>query len=180
MRRLISATQQMRIYLNTSKWFKKSVIRVVFFVLGRAMQSAARHEPRIRRETAQWEEGFTLVLKVLPFGPQMGWVKENGRLKYKGAGVGQPDLCVNFKNVENAFLLMTPQIGLAQGFAEHRMSVVGDLARSVAFNRCVAILLGYLYPRILCKRLVKRAERFNLEQHMLRLRIYLLGIPFGM
>ena len=58
------------------KWFKELVAKIVFFVLGRAFQSAAKHDPDIQGEVAEWKEGFTLMMKVNPGGPTMGMQKK--------------------------------------------------------------------------------------------------------
>ncbi len=162
------------------KWFKTAVCKIVLVVLGRAFQSGARHDPDIRREVAAFPEGFILVMNVLPFGPRMALEKHNGKLKYRGSRYAQGDLVINFKNLECAFMVLTPQIGATQAFAERRLTVIGDLGYAMVFTRCLNMLLAHLYPRFICKRLVKRVPPMPLKKQWIKLKINLLGIPFGL
>ena len=161
------------------KRIKRAVVVAVFFVLGRAMQSGSVLEHSIRREVAEWEEGFRVTMHVQPAGPSMGWVKKQGRLKYLGRPETPADLSINFKNLECAFVMLTPQVGLCQGFSEHRLSVSGDLARSISFVRCLNAILVILYPRWMASRLVKRLPPKPADLFQKRLHVYLMGIPFG-
>ncbi len=163
-----------------SKWFKFLVAEIVFFVLGRAFQSGSRHDPDMRRETAVWPEGFAVVLKVLPAGPRMVLEKSDGILRHRGSGFVDGNLSIEFKNIECAFLVLTPQIGAARAFAERRTSVRGDLADALIFTRCLNIMLAYLYPKFVCKRLLKRVPNMTLKKQFARAKIYLAGIPFGL
>jgi hypothetical protein len=161
------------------KRFRKAVVKVVFFVLGRAMQSGSRVEHAIRREVAEWEEGFRITMRVLPHGPAMGWVKRDGRLVHLRSPAAPADLSINFKNLECAFAMLTPQVGVCQGFSEHRISVAGDLARCMSFVRCLNAVLVILYPQPVAARLVKRLPGKTPGLIMKRLHVVCLGVPFG-
>ena len=161
------------------KRFKEFTAKVIFFILGRAFQSLSKIDHDIQTEVAEWEENFTLMLKVQPNGPQMGWKKEYGVIKYLGSKIQDADLILNFKNIDSAFKVLTPQISIPQGNAEHRLSIVGDLSRTTAYVRCVNKILFYLYPRFICKRLVKRLPAMDFKAQQTRLYVYLIGIPFG-
>ncbi len=158
---------------------KKITIKTIFFILGRALSSASKFEPRIRKEVASWEEGFKIKMFVLPSGPALGWEKQHGKLQYLGSRLDHGDLIVNFKNLTSAFLLMTPQVGLAQGFAEHRVNVVGDLNKAISLTRCISILLPYLYPDFIVKRLLKEIPQIKYNRLYRMLYLYLIGIPLG-
>jgi len=162
------------------KWFKALVAKIVFIVLGRAFQSGARHDPDIKKEVSAWPEGFILIMNVLPLGPRMAMEKTNGRLKYRGAKYDDGDLVVNFKNLECAFLVLTPQIGSAQAFAERRMTVKGDIAYAMAFTRCLNTLLTLLYPKFICKRLLKRVPPMSMKKLMVKVVVNVIGVPFGL
>jgi len=162
------------------KWFKALIAKIVFIVLGRAFQSGAKHDPDIKKEVSAWPEGFILIMNVLPFGPRMAMEKTNGRLKYRGTKHDDGDLVVNFKNLECAFLVLTPQIGSAQAFAERRMTVKGDIAYAMAFTRCLNTLLTLLYPKFICKRLLKRVPPMSLKKLMVKVVVNVVGVPFGL
>lgn len=163
-----------------TKWFKALVAKIVFMVLGRAFQSGARHDPDVKREVAAFPEGFRLVMDVHPKGPRMCLEKTDGRLKYRGAKFDDGDLVVTYKNLECAFLVLTPQIGAAQAFSENRMMVKGDLAYAMIFTRCLTIMLAHLYPQFICKRLVKRVPPMPFKKQLIKIVINVVGVPFGL
>ncbi len=162
------------------KWFKTLVAKVVFMVLGRAFQSATRHDPDIKREISVWPDGFILIMRVLPNGPRMVLEKVKGKLKYRGGKYEDGDLIVSFKNIECAFLVLTPQVGAAQAFAERRMIINGDLGNAMIFTRCLTILLAHLYPKFICRRLVKRVPPMPLKKQFIKVIINVVGVPFGL
>jgi hypothetical protein len=168
------------------KRFKVAIIKIAFFVLGRAFQSAARVDKQIRREIEEWPEGFSLMIQVLPNGPRMALAKdERGHLRHRRRQAGGPnedkaDLIVFFKNLECAFLLFSAQISTAQAYAEHRISVKGELPMAMALVRCINIVETYLLPGPVARRMVKRLPSIPAVQRCaVRLLIYVLGIPVG-
>ena len=172
--------KQYRPVVPGKKWFKALVAKIVFMVLGRAFQSGARHDPDMKKEVSALPEGFIVIMNVLPSGPRMAMKKINGRLKYRGTRYDDGDLVVNFKNLECAFLVLTPQIGSAQAFAERRMTVKGDIAHAMVFTRCLNTLLTLLYPKFICKRLLKRVPPMPLKKLMVKVVVNVIGVPFGL
>lgn len=165
--------------LPGTRFFKKLAVKTIFFVLGRALSSAAKFDPKIRREVASWEEGFSVKMHVLPSGPTVSWKKEKGVLKYMGSKINDADLNINFKNLTAAFIMMTPQLGVAEGFAQHRMNVEGDLNKAISFTRCLTVLIAYLYPDFICKRLLKEIPELKYHRFYRMMYLYFIGIPFG-
>jgi len=165
------------------KWFKKSLVRLVLFILGRALQSASKLDDDIKAEITDWPDGFSAMFKVLPRGPQMAFMKTTaGHLAYKGAALDADaaDMIIFFKNLESAFLVFTARMGTVQAFVEHRLSLKGDIARAMSLTRCLNIVQTYLYPVLIAKHVIKRVPRIPLLQKLWRrLFIYALGIPFG-
>ena len=161
------------------KWFKILVIKIVFLVLGRAFQSASKHDDELRKEISSWRDGFTLIMKVMPDGPSMGLEKKDNSLEFKGSQLKNGDLEIYFRNVESAFMIMTPQMGSHQAFAERRMSIKGDLNIATAFTRILVILMSILYPEVIVKRLVKRVPPLTFKRLKLRVWLYTAGIVLG-
>ncbi len=161
------------------KWFKIVVIKIIFIVLGRAFQSASKHDEQIRREISSWKDGFTLIMKVMPDGPSMGLEKKDNMLEFKGEKLRIAELEIYFRNVESAFMIMTPQMGSHQAFAERRMSIKGDLGIATVFTRTLVILMSILYPELIVKRLVKRVPPLTFKRLKLRIWLYTFGILLG-
>lgn len=161
-------------------WFKTIVNQIVLFVLGRGFQAASKVDKDVQKEIAAWPEGFTVMMRVLPEGPSMVVRKQNDRIKYIGTKHNDPDLVVNFKNDDSAFMVFTAQVGTAKGYAEHRMSVKGDLTNAMILIRCLNMIEGYLFPKIINKMILKRVPPMPPLKQLYRLYIYLIGIPLGL
>ncbi len=174
----MNQTARITAYRPGPKRIKTFIVRLALYILGRALASASRFDAGIAREVAEWEEGFAFALKVLPHGPGAGWQKQNGRLRFVGAAAEQADLEVRFKNLESAFLVLTPQLSIHAGFAQHRMAVHGDLARCMSLVRCLNRVIVYLYPAGISKRLLKKRPRTGFDVLSRRLYLYGVGIFF--
>ncbi|MBF0258398.1 MAG: hypothetical protein HQK62_06105 [Desulfamplus sp.] len=161
------------------KRLKLTVIQIVFLVLGRAFQCASQHDEEIRKEIEPWPEGFTLMMKVMPDGPSMGLEKKDNMLLFRGSQLKSANLEIYFRNVESAFMIMTPQMGSPQAFAEKRMSIKGDLGIATVFTRTLVIVMATLYPEIIVKKLVKRVPPLTLKRAGLRVWLYTFGILLG-
>ncbi len=161
------------------RWVKLIVVKIVFIVLGRAFQSASIHDSNIKEEIKSWYDGMTIMMKVLPDGPSMGLLKENKRIRFRGAKLQHADLEIYFKNLQCAFMVLTPTMGAHQAFAEKRMSIKGDLSIAVSFTRALTVILGTLYPGFIVKRLVKRPPRVDFKRLGLRVWLYTFGIILG-
>ncbi len=173
-------------YLRLPKFFELfSLLKVVLaraslIALARSVEAANGFDPRIRREVASWPEGLSIGFCILPSGPSIMWKVVYGRLKYMGRAEENLDLGIYFKNITCALLLLTPRMGIAQGFAENRAYVKGDLEKAVSFLRCLNILLAYLYPTFISRRLLKDVPKLRYDLYFRRLYLYFLAIPFGL
>jgi len=163
-----------------NKRVKRMCIKLIFILLGRAFQSASRKDPAIRNEILSWEEGFSIAMTVLPRGPFLHLEKKQDRLVFKWFSSEKQDLEICFRNVESAFMVLTPQMGAAQAFAEKRIRVRGDLGLCMSFTRALNELLAVLYPRFVVKRLVKRVPVLDGKKIGLRIWLYTLGIVTGL
>jgi aldehyde:ferredoxin oxidoreductase len=165
------------------KSFKTTAIKIAMFAIGRAWQTLYRFDECLQREVAGWPQGYKVMFKVLPHGPQLVMGKDaRGRLRYDGSRYSEEDvdLVFFFKNVECAFVVFSAQMGAAQAHAEHRTSVKGDLRYGLSVIRSLNVVQTYIFPQRIARRTVKRPARIPVfRKHAYRLWTYLVGIPFG-
>ncbi len=176
----------MMIANTVAKWrprekpLKKFVVASAFLALGSAMETAAILDKDVRNEVKTWKDPMVVMFEVLPNGPYMVLEKRNGRLRYLGMNKMPADLAISFKTLEGAFLVMSAQIGTPQSYAEHRATLKGDVSAAMSLIRCLNIVQGYLFPKIISKRVLKRVPPMNLTKHAIRAVIYALGVPYGL
>jgi hypothetical protein len=161
------------------KKIKKIIVWVVMFVLGRSFQAASKMDPIIQREIAPWDDDVVVLIQVLPGGPKMCLKKQSGRIKFLILKSEKPDLVINFKSIEAAFPVMTGLLGVEQGFAQNRMTVLGDIPTALSLIRCINRLEAYLFPKILSQRILKKVPNLGIHGQLIRLRLYVTGIIFG-
>lgn len=135
---------------------KKRLIKIVFWFLGRGIQSVASFDKTVKEEIRIYDEGTTVMLAVAPFGPYMVMQKKSEKLIYLGEKeVGNADIIISFKNIEAAILVLTGQMGIDRAYAEHRYVVKGDLYLSMPIVRALCIVEAYLFPKFITKKILK-------------------------
>ena len=159
---------------------KYHTVKVGFLAMGRALQSASRFDPVIKEELKEWPDNLSIMYKVQPFGPDMMICKENGQLRRRPSSEKEASIIIYLKNIEYSFLLMTTQKGTVQAFLESAAYLKGDVPIAMSLIRILDRVQYYLFPRIIAKRVIKRLPNISLtSRYFGRLRLYLLGIPFG-
>lgn len=153
---------------------------VVLFILGRGLSAASRLDPDVKREAKSWPEGFSIKMKIWPNGPSMAVHKVNGSLKPYQSDFDEEDVIVYFRNVDSAFLTFTAQISTPEAYAQHRIFAKGDIGMVMSFVRCLDVLEGHLFPRIINRLILRRKPKMGLKKQLIRAYIYLIAIPFGL
>ncbi len=159
--------------------FKRSIVKFVLSLLGKAIQEVSKVDEEVKMEMRALPEGFVAMMKVLPSGPSMAVKKEGDRFHYLGSDYPEDkaDLVVMFKNLESAFMVLTAQMSTHRAYAEHRISVKGDLVKAMIFTRCLNIVQAYLFPKFVAGIVLKRVPPMGGRQ-MKRLKV-MLNLPFG-
>ncbi|MDQ1257848.1 MAG: hypothetical protein QG656_2455 [Candidatus Hydrogenedentes bacterium] len=150
------------------KW---QTVRWALLVLGTMFEKTARRCPELQAEIADWEEGRTISMGVLPRGPYISLRKEAGLIRYLGQGLRNADLEIFFKNLDCAILPLTAQIGNDAAFNQHRAIAYGDIGHAIQAARALQIVQTYLLPGFLLRRHLKRAPQLTGKQKWLKARL---------
>lgn len=160
--------------------FKRFIVLAGFYALGKGMQSASHFDKDFIEEISSLPEGFLFQMVVVPNGPAVVLKKQNNAFVFKGLKpLAEASLTVKVKNMQSAFMMIVTIIGADRAFAEHRLSVEGDIANGMRITRCMNIVQFYLFPKILSKNILKVVPKLSLNKLLGRIRIYSLGILFG-
>lgn len=136
--------------------FKKFVVNIGFKLLGKGLVSCSKIEEAVKEEIKFYEDGFVIELKVLNTDTRVAVKKMGDEFKYLGSKYELvPDLSIIFKSYEGAFLLVLGQIGVYEGYAQHRFIVKGDLIQSMPFIRILYFVEAYLFPKFITKNILK-------------------------
>ena len=162
------------------KPFKRFVVLAGFFALGKGMQSASHFDKDFIDSMSVFPEGFVFQMTVRPAGPAVVMKKVKSSFKFIGLKpLSSADLTVSVKNIDTAFMMIITQIGAAQAFAEHRLNVAGDIAYGLRITKCINIVQFYLFPKILSKNILMTVPKLTFTRLMGRIRIYCVGVLFG-
>jgi len=162
------------------KLLKRGIVKTGFLALGRAIESASHFEKDVIKEIANWPEGFSFNMTVLPYGPNLVMVKRKGVMKMLHVWKkDDANLIVEIKNLSTAFKMITTQLGAHNVFAQHKIGVIGNVADSMKLIRVIYIAEGYLFPEILNKNILKKSPKMTLKKHLNRFHILTKGMILG-
>lgn len=152
--------------------FKKFVVNVGFKLLGKGLVSCSKIEDAVKEELKFYEDGFIIELKVFNTDTKVAVEKMGNEFKYLGSKYSMsPDISVTFKSYEAALLLVLGQIGVYEGYAQHRFMVKGDIIQSMPFIRILYYVEAYLFPRFIAKNILKEMPKRSSSKFKAYLRL---------
>jgi len=161
------------------------MIAVMLWIVGRAIQAAARVDKLVRKEFDNLRKDFAFSLGILPGGPYMFMGKDKkGRIKYLGWNPKgkKTTLQMGIRNMEAGFLVFTFQESTAVGFAHSRFVVEGDLSDSLAVVRVLDLVEVLLLPWFITKLAVKRYPKWSelspFRKYLDRVLVYIRAFTF--
>ncbi|WP_319562557.1 hypothetical protein [Marispirochaeta sp.] len=131
-------------------------IRLLLFILGRALPRAVRVSRQVKNRARRFPRNYRILLGVREPGPVLLIESDGeGGLYRVSSGGNVPDLEIRFKSIEAAFRLFTFRESTAASEAAGRLIVSGSLAMVLDFIRIIDAEEILLLPRFLAKRAVK-------------------------
>ena len=135
---------------------KKIIVNLGFKLLGKGLVSVSKIEEAVKEELRFYEEGFVLEMKVFNTDTKVAVKKMGNEFKYLGSKYDiTPDISVIFKSYEGALLLVLGQIGVYEGYAQHRFIVKGDFIKGMPLVRILYYVEAYLFPKFITKNILK-------------------------
>lgn len=149
---------------------QRRYLSLMLWVMGRAVQAAARVDRAVAKEFAAMPEGYTFSLGAHPSGPHMVVGKDKkGKVRYLGGRIErQPvHLQMMLKSMGHLFALFTFRENTPVANARSRFFMTGDVPQACAVTRIMDTVQVYLLPRPLARLTVKRYPRWSLKRHTL-------------
>ncbi|MDP2228551.1 MAG: hypothetical protein Q8J78_13865 [Moraxellaceae bacterium] len=136
---------------------ERGYVALMMGVVGRGLVSTSQTDEVVRREIAALPPGYVFQMMVMPAGPSFtAQVQDDGSLRLLKDFAGKPDLCVRFKHMTHAFLVLSFQEGTARAFANDRIYVDGELSHAIRMVRCLSRMETLILPKLIAERAVKR------------------------
>lgn len=167
------------------KLIKKIYVAIMLWIVGRAIQAAAKVDREVKEEFAGLRDDFAVKLGVSPNGPALIVGKNNkGVVKYMGWNPKGKKLTLemNIKNLEGAILVFTFQESTCEAYDNERFVVNGDLPDALAFVRILNLIEVFLLPKIITSLAVKRYPKWSqmspARKYIGRVLIYIRAFTF--
>ncbi len=161
------------------KKFKILVLKIIFFVLGRALKGVSNFDKNVQNNILKFPRPFIIKLSLESEDINLYLKKEDNRLKPVKQS-DYSDFTIYFKDIETAFKLMTTQKRLDYGFSENRMNIKGDLTNALIFTEILEYVQTYLYPVFIVKSAIKKIPKIKIVNKIIvRIYLYFISIPFG-
>ena len=142
------------IYGAVTRKIQCTVCRIVAACLVRALRFLSWRDSHIQAEAKAWPSEKRLRLET-PDGTAFTIVgTQDGFVSLTSAA--DADVIIRFKSPADAFRVFTGQISVAQAYAQHRFVLKGDMSLAMPFVRCVDRAEGYLFPKFMARRILKR------------------------
>jgi len=178
--RSLEGRKGFRLIVPRGKRMKRLYLSSILWLVGRAMQAAAKVDKGVKKEFETIPAGFRFSLGVAPRGPAMVMEKTlGGRVKYVGSKPGgKPlDLSIKIKHLEGAILLFTFQESTAIAVARDRLVVEGDVPQACTVVRILDMVEVLLLPKIIAGLAVKRYPAWPpVRKHLGRLMVYVRAV----
>jgi len=158
---------------------------IMLWVVGRAIQVAARVDKDVKKEFEDLPEDFIFYLGVGPAGPYMVVGKnEKGKVKFMGMNPSGKNISLRLtiKTMEAAIQVFTFQESTCVAFARERFVADGELPQALGIVRVLNRIETLLLPKIVTKLAVKRYPKWSelnpVRKYLTRIAVY-LGIVTG-
>lgn len=165
------------------KPFQRIYLAIMLWVVGKAVQAAARVDKEVQTEFSTMPDTYTFSLGAFPGGPCMIVGKDgNGRVRYLGRDINQYplDLEITFKSMGHLFSLLSFQESTPTANSRDRMTVSGDVPQACTVVRILDIVQVYLLPRFIARMAIKRYPAWSLKRHTLTRALVLIRTVTGL
>lgn len=172
---IVDSTEKIKSVKPGRKFFKELYVKMMLFVVGRAISAAAAVDPGIKKEFEKLPGNFSFSLGVAGTDLSMKVVKDkNGAVKYAGRlKTGEnPALKLELKSLEAAMMLFTFRESTATSLSRDRITADGNIPEACAVVRILNIVEIYLLPKVIAELAVKRYVSPE-NKHKNRVEIYL-------
>jgi len=167
------------------KLIKKIYVAVMLWIVGRAIQAAAKVDREVKEEFSKLRNDFAVRLWVAPAGPAMIVGKDKkGVVKYMGwnSKGKKITLDMKIKNIDGAILVFTFQESTCVAFCNDRFIVNGDIPDALTFVRILNLIEVFLLPKIITSLAVKRYPKWSqmnpVRKYVGRVLVYIRAFTF--
>ncbi len=137
--------------------FKNFLVRRVLAVMGRAITVLGTKDAAVEEMGGAFNEGEVVRMCTMQGTACLDLICLNGKMRYAKPMVAQDAvLKFEFKNIEHLYKLCTARLSLHEAYAQHRMTVSGDIGTGMSVLRAVYHVEATLFPWFIAKHVLKK------------------------
>lgn len=123
-------------------------------VLYRGIRVLANTDSRVCMELSMQREGEVVKISTgsKSHSPALIFEIENGTIKKSQK---KPDIDITFRNDTAALKVFTGMMGIDSAYAKHAFTLKGSINDAMGIVRIINLAEGYLFPKIICGRILK-------------------------
>ena len=132
---------------------QKLTVGIVLRVVHAALVELYGLDSRVRAEFDRMPEGMSYALQTGHAAPEL-YVQWTGGRLLNLKKIEKPTCALRLKSTGISFRMFTGQMGLAQAYARHAFTMGGEVADVMRLARLVNLVEGYLFPKIMTRRIM--------------------------
>lgn len=152
---------------------KRMILKVILWLLPRALNVLARFDSSVTDELNQLPDGACVRVRagLTEDAPCMTVIRRGSRL-VRASADAKADIEIAFKSESGAFLVFTGCMSIGQAYCGHRFVLKGNINETMCLVRAIETAEGYLFPRLWNKRILKS----RVKKQMPALAVYALAL----
>lgn len=135
------------------RFLQSLTVGIVLRVVHAALVELRKLDSRVAVEFERMPEGLSYAIQTGYKGPTL-YVRWDGKELRRLPELAAPSCALRIKSMPLSFRLFTGQMGLAQAYARHAFTMGGEVADVMRLARLVNLVEGYLFPKIMTRRIM--------------------------
>ena len=169
----------MAVRVSESYRARMILLKILLSVTGVAFQVASRYVPELRREIAQWRDGFVFTFRVLPDGPFLSIRKDGDRTRALAEYERDPDIAILCKSLDAGLMCLTGKIGAHTAVVQRRVIIQGNIAEAMKVQRAMTLVQMYVFPGVVLNKILRRPLKWTLVQMWIKAKV-IAGLAVGL
>ncbi len=151
---------------------KELILLLLISIFKKGMIFLSENDKEFKRITEELPDGFSFKIAIKHTNIHTLFVKTKGVFRYD-RNLQDANLTLEFNNLCSAFLVFAGIIPQHRAFAEHRLTIWGNIAEALIITNAINRLQSVIFPDFISKKLIKEFKKSTLIEKSLFVRFYI-------
>ncbi len=154
---------------------KKLILSLLMYVFKKGMIFLSKNDNRFAEIINELPEGFGFLIRVKHTKLKVAIIKSDHILKPLSL-TENCNLTLTFNGLCSAFLVFCGIMPQHIAFAEHKISIKGNIGDALVVTQAINKLQSVIFPDIIVKKLIKEFDKSTLRDKYMFLKFYIYGL----